>query len=91
MNGQTNVPSKERNVKTLANFSAVDAANASGDSLRTTVKVTAGLFKSQTSRFVEGIGKIDTPFEGDNLKRLCQGTGKGSGRQLEWLEEFSHI
>ena len=67
LNGE-DIPSKTRNVKTLANFTAVDAANASGDSLRTTVKVTAGLFKSQTSQFVEGIGKIDTPFEGDNLQ-----------------------
>ncbi len=68
MNGQTTVPSKERAVKTVINVDAVAVANASGDSLRGTVKVAAGLFKSQTSAFVEGIGKIDTPFEGDNLK-----------------------
>ena len=43
-----------------------------------------GLFKSQTSKFVEGIGKIDTPFEGDGLEarvraRVLDQAGNTSG------------
>ncbi len=81
----TSVPSKARAVAT-ANFTALQAANASRgeDSLYVTWTVTPGLFKSQTSTFVEGIGKVDTPFEGDNLQayvraRIKDQAGNWSG------------
>ena len=63
------VASKERAVSTK-NFTALEAINAgqAADSLRHTYVVKSGLLKSQTSKFVEDIGKVDTPFEGDNLQ-----------------------
>ena len=78
------IPSKTRNAKTLATFKALDVVNASGDSLYTSTKVTPGLFKSQTDQFVEGIGKIDTPFEGDDMDarvraRVRDQAGNASG------------
>ena len=87
------IPSKTRNVKTLKTFSALEVVNASGDSLYTSVTVTPGLFKSQTSRFVEGIGKIDTPFEGDNMQaqvraRVRDQAGNTSGWKLRNADRF---